>query len=154
MTCRRGGLPAQRVPRTAPSAYRHQPLVAGSHPGQRESVRPTRRKVRTEAPGCQRAASGRVTSSDRGQGGCQRPGRTPVSRARRVGALTSSRPHPGEDRTLTRTAPPSRTRTWAQRRPASRTAPVLTANKYRSHEQQVPFSRRISTVLAVRGWGG
>ena len=49
---------------------------------------------------------------------------------------------------LARTAPPSRTRTWAQRRPASRTTPVLTANKYRSHEQQVPFSRPISTVLA------
>ena len=106
------------------------------------------------APGCQRAASGRVTSSDRGQGGCQRPGRTPASRTRRVGALTGSRPHPGEEWTLARTAPPSRSRTWTQHQPASRTAPVLTANKYRSHEQQVPFSRRISTVLAVRGWGG
>ena len=27
--------------------------------------------------------------------------------------------------------------------------PVLTTNKYRSHDEQVPFSRAISTVLAV-----
>ena len=31
--------------------------------------------------------------------------------------------------------------------------PVLTTNKYRSREQQVPFSRRISTVLAKEGGG-
>ena len=35
------------------------------------------------------------------------------------------------------------------RPPAHATSTVLTTNKYRSHDQQVPFSRRISTVLAV-----
>ena len=33
-------------------------------------------------------------------------------------------------------------------------ASALAANKYRSHDEQVPFSRAISTVLAVGGGGG
>ena len=41
----------------------------------------------------------------------------------------------------------------AEARPRA-TSTVLTGNKYRSHDEQVPFSRAISTVLAKEGGGG
>ena len=48
---------------------------------------------------------------------------------------------------------PTRTHQPAQTGPLQ-APPVLTSNKYRSHDEQVPFSRRISTVLANRKAGG
>ena len=62
--------------------------------------------------------------------------------ARQPGALTPTRTHQPAQ-TGARRAPPF----------SRRTSTVLTANKYRSHDKQVPFSRAISTVLANReGW--
>ena len=62
-------------------------------------------------------------------------------------------------KTSTPRRPPSTRRTHPDPHPPTSpdrttTSPVLTSNKYRSHEQQVPFSRRTSTVLANREAGG
>ena len=79
------------------------------------------------------------------------PGRAGVRAGREVvaGRLLAPRVCVGQDTGAACTGAPPFSR---------RTSTVLTTNKYRSRDEQVPFSRAISTVLAERegraGWPG
>ena len=79
----------------------------------------------------------------------------PGSRAHAVFGIVRTA-HPGTSTPRDHPAPgtpaPTRTHQPAQAGPL-RAPPVLTNNKYRSHDEQVPFSRAISTVLAEEGVG-
>ncbi len=79
------------------------------------------------------------------------PGRTKTGRPS-AGLRRAARSGRGDQRGRRRRPGPGRSRS-ASAGHGQGTGPVLTTNKYRSHGQQVPFSRAISTVLAGRAAG-